>query len=182
MLAENPARPSPGSHSANAIRTRLLRSRILRGRLTGLGQDDSGTSLFGPLDTLEQTDPFASTGELSSVLGESSESQIELLPSENIATADLASSLDMPVIPGSAAGINQFIGQTAATSPAAIPTSSLSSLASAVNAIFGGSSTTAKSGTTKASTTSSILSGSTAEYLVFGGIGLILVVAMSKRR
>lgn len=34
---ENPLRPSPGSHSANAIRTRLLRSRNLRGRLTGLG-------------------------------------------------------------------------------------------------------------------------------------------------
>lgn len=60
---------------------------------------DSGMNLFGPGDVLEQTNPFATGSEINSVLGESGESQVELLPSENTATADLASLADPPVSP-----------------------------------------------------------------------------------
>jgi hypothetical protein len=108
-----------------------------------LGDDDSGINLFGSGDTSLQADPFAYGGIDTGDYAPSIESGIELLPSENEATADLASQLGVQIgLPGSLAIGSDPSGLTitpsATPAPAAAPTAPgiWSQLASGLKSLF----------------------------------------------
>jgi hypothetical protein len=229
MLSENPARPSPGSRSANAVRMGLLRSRQLRGRLAGLGQADGSGDILSPDFSVLSPDfsgdqaltDFSATLATLPAPVMNVPLQVDVpdpltglpiapTPLPTISLANQIASNPNTTLSAPDAYGNQLIGITnpdgsitmtgavnSNTNQAAFvnPSSQQSvgtQLANAIGnlsknaaTIFGGTSAQIAAAGKPAGVTSGIsrfLSGSTGEYIVFGGVGLILILALASGR
>jgi hypothetical protein len=157
------------------MRLRSTRRKLAGGALghirkaIALGQDDSDISLFG-----DEATPFeyADTG----VYAPSTESDIDLTAQGNAANADLLATLS------NASDIINTQNQVA------VPSSTTSSATSLINSIakaFAGtpsSNTGVRTPANQPSAVASWLQGSSAEYVIFGGVGLILLLAITSQR